>query len=92
MGWFHADHLLMESWPSSPKHISSFPVFFHTPLTLRSSSRDLALFYPTPFPVVIPSHNPLTLQILAGCGTGSVMTLTFPVIDDVAPAKHKTLW
>lgn len=31
-------------------------------------------------------------QVLAGCGGGSVMTLTFPFIDDVAPARHKTLW
>jgi|LauGreDrversion2_5_1035112.scaffolds.fasta_scaffold175228_1 MFS family permease len=34
----------------------------------------------------------LLCRIMAGCGGGSVMTLTFPFIDDVAPAKNKTLW
>ncbi|GAX76552.1 hypothetical protein CEUSTIGMA_g3998.t1 [Chlamydomonas eustigma] len=34
----------------------------------------------------------LFARVLAGSGGGSVMTLTFPFIDDIAPAKHKTLW
>ena len=34
----------------------------------------------------------LFCRVIAGCGGGSVMTLTFPFIDDVAPAKNKTLW
>ena len=34
----------------------------------------------------------LFCRVIAGCGGGSVMTLTFPFIDDVAPAKHKALW